>query len=109
MSFRCCFGIHDWEQNRAITPDDYIPFSTDPRGQAIRICMRCGRSQYWLPGYGGSGLGCWVDTDYVAPTWKLVLILLFVLAFFAFLCIAPILCLSTPKPTPPLPFQAEKP
>lgn len=107
MSLLCCFGIHKWEQNRAITPDDYLPFFGHPRGQAVRICMRCHRAQYWLPGYGGSELGCWRNTDYETPKWKVVLILLFVLAFFAFLCIAPILCFSTPKPPPPV--QAEKP
>lgn len=107
MSLRCCFGFHDWKQSREITPDDYTPFSMNPRGQAIRICTRCGRAQYWLPGYGGSGIGGWVNTEYETPTWKVVLITLFVIAFFVFLCVAPILCLRTSKP--PLPPQVEKP
>jgi hypothetical protein len=69
--------------------------------------MRCGRAQYWLPGWGGSSRGSWENTDYEPPKWKVILILLFVLAFFVFLCIAPILCFKTPNPPPPV--QAEKP
>lgn len=25
-----------------------------------RECSKCGKMQQWLPGYGGSEIGCWV-------------------------------------------------
>jgi hypothetical protein len=106
MSLLCCFGIHKWEQSRPRTTADIFPCPGEPYDPPIRVCARCGRAQSWLPGYGGSELGCWRDVGYETPTWKVIMILVFVLAFFAFLCVAPILCLSTPKPPP---VQAEKP
>lgn len=57
---KCALGLHAWINDRAITPYDYFPSPMDRNWQnPVRKCARCGRRQWWLPGYGGSEPGCW--------------------------------------------------
>ena len=34
-----------------------FPFLTEKN--CVRTCQTCGKKQQWLPGYGGSEMGCW--------------------------------------------------
>jgi len=58
--FLCKIGIHKWIQSRNVTCIDIFPPSMTPYKTPERICKRCGKQQKWLPGYGGSELGCWI-------------------------------------------------
>ncbi len=107
MSLRCCFGIHKWEQSQTRTSSGGFPFNGVLYTTPVRICTRCHRAQYWLPGYGGSKPGCWRATDDETSKWEVILITLIVIAFFVFLCIVPILCFKTPNP--PQPIKVEQP
>jgi len=108
MSLLCCFGIHKWEQSRPRTAADSFPFHGAPYDPPVRVCARCGRAQSWLPGYGGSEIGCWRDVGYETPTWKVLLALAFAAAVFIGMCVAPFFVFRTSKPAAP-PVQAEKP
>lgn len=58
MSWLCSIGFHDWHQERPLTPYDAWPMDRayeTPR----RECRRCAKREQWLPGYGGSEIGCW--------------------------------------------------
>jgi len=59
----CLFGIHHWEQSRALGLHDGFPFFGEPYDNPVRECQRCGTSQRWLPGYGGSEWGSWETRD----------------------------------------------
>ena len=57
---RCKLGFHKWLQSRMLTAYDAFPMLGDKNYVApIRICAHCGAKQKWLPGYGGSEIGCW--------------------------------------------------
>lgn len=56
----CWLGLHKWEQSRDVTYYDMFPAPFDQTYQApTRVCLRCSKRQHWLPGYGGSEIGCW--------------------------------------------------
>jgi len=58
MAWRCWIK-HRWIEyaiNGTTTRD---PFPFNPGYKCWRKCERCSKKQRWLPGYGGSELGCW--------------------------------------------------
>ena len=57
----CRLGLHRWEQSRPLSPIDGFPFYGEPYDCPTRACGRCSKAQRWLPGYGGSEWGCWID------------------------------------------------
>lgn len=59
MNIKCLIGLHVWEQSRELAPIDTFPPFFIPYQNPTRKCQRCGKEQYWLPGYGGSEFGCW--------------------------------------------------
>ena len=61
----CKIGIHwpHWEQSRSLEPTDGFPPHFIKYERATRTCRRCGYTQYWLPGYGGSEWGCWMPLE----------------------------------------------
>ncbi len=61
MNIKCRIGLHDWSQNRdSHITDIHAMFQ---QGELTRKCAKCGKTQYWLSGCGGSELGCW-ETAY---------------------------------------------
>lgn len=56
----CKAGLHHWKVSRDLLPIDVFPIGKDYEAPT-RTCADCGKHQSWLPGYGGSELGCWVD------------------------------------------------
>ena len=57
---RCLLGLHKWIQNRPLyITDIFLPVSSPQR--AIRTCKFCGKKEEWLPGFGGSETGCWIN------------------------------------------------
>jgi hypothetical protein len=58
---RCFIGNHRWIQNRNLRPIDSFPPSFFRYKRPTRCCERCGAQQSWLPGYGGSEVGCWLN------------------------------------------------
>lgn len=60
-TFLCWFGIHRWKQTRAVTTGDIFPSPFESYENPVRWCAKCGREEYWLPGYGGSEIGCWMN------------------------------------------------
>ncbi len=59
MSLYCYVGWHAWEQNRDLHIRDMHPGLDSFWSTPTRKCIYCGTRQKWLPGYGGSELGCW--------------------------------------------------
>lgn len=59
MNWMCWFK-HDWRQSRKLNLVDGFPPPHLSYENPIRLCARCGKIQYWLPGYGGSEWGCWL-------------------------------------------------
>ena len=57
MNWRCRLGFHKWHQNKPFTPDFVFPIGGS---DWKRFCSKCGRREWWLPGYGGSEIGCWL-------------------------------------------------
>lgn len=55
----CFLGIHKWELSRPVGVMDIFPPPTARYKNPTRECQRCGKAQWWLPGYGGSEIGCW--------------------------------------------------
>ena len=56
---RCFLGLHHWAYTR---PPDLAAdiFPMDPTWEpSRRACLSCDTKQEWLPGYGGSEIGCW--------------------------------------------------
>jgi len=53
-----CLLFHKWEQSRPVSVYDIMPFGSWKT--PVRYCRRCGKQEYWLPGYGGSEIGCWM-------------------------------------------------
>ena len=39
-------------------PPPFVPYDNP-----TRECVRCGKKQRWLPGYGGSEWGCWISAQ----------------------------------------------
>jgi hypothetical protein len=58
-SIRCALGLHFWKQNRPMHIRDIHPGFGMNYKTLTRECTRCGVRQSWLPGYGGSEIGCW--------------------------------------------------
>jgi len=50
----CLFS--DWEYSSRLTVDAAFPFDDS---EWFRRCKISGKIQKWLPGYGGSEMGCW--------------------------------------------------
>lgn len=61
---KCFFGLHKWNQSRNITILDAFPPPFLAYENPKRMCLKCGKRQKWLPGYGGSEIGCWIG-DYI--------------------------------------------
>jgi hypothetical protein len=61
----CAVGLHAWQHSRFMSVLDVFP----PAGMEPlrRQCFWCGKKQRWLPGYGGSEIGCW-EPDWGLPT-----------------------------------------
>lgn len=53
----CRAGWHDWSP--ATGPLELFPTHAAP--SPTRSCKHCGNEQQWLPGYGGSEIGCWTQ------------------------------------------------
>ena len=47
MHWKCWLGLHNWRME-------------EKANHLTRYCTRCGRQERWLPGYGGSEIGCWL-------------------------------------------------
>jgi len=57
---RKIFHFHRWKQNRNFSLlADIFPPPGLRLEKLTRKCTICGKEQYWLPGYGGSGFGSW--------------------------------------------------
>ena len=60
-NFFCKIGIHKWEVSRGLVLYDMFPSPFDTKYKTpTRKCIKCGKKQQWLPGYGGSEIGCWI-------------------------------------------------
>jgi hypothetical protein len=55
----CFLGIHEWLQDRQLAVFDIFPPLFMKYKNPTRKCQHCAREEYWLPGYGGSEVGCW--------------------------------------------------
>jgi hypothetical protein len=60
MTWRCFFGFHRWHQNKPFDGSEGFPDAGYRRW--VRVCSRCRKRQTWLPGYGGSEWGCWLNS-----------------------------------------------
>ena len=66
MNWRCRIGLHAWKQERAVSVYDAFPSPYDRAYETPRReCERCGTRERWLPGYGGSEIGCWTGDSSV--------------------------------------------
>lgn len=54
------FHLHRWKLNRLMTIMDIWPID---EGQLIKSCACCEKHERWLPGYGGSEIGCWLPAN----------------------------------------------
>jgi len=60
-NIKCKIGLHKWVQSKPLTGYDMFPSPFDSKySTPTRTCVRCGERQKWLPGYGGSEIGCWI-------------------------------------------------
>jgi len=57
--FLCKLGIHKWKTNRQLIIRDIHPGLDSNWETPVRQCLRCGKRERWLPGYGGFEIGCW--------------------------------------------------
>jgi hypothetical protein len=55
----CMIGFHSWQQDDGIMS----PFPIAFERLATRECCHCGFREQWLPGFGGSELGCWIAQE----------------------------------------------
>ena len=62
MTKLCKMGFHWWLYNRPVDALDCFPPRFMLRSLPHRQCY-CGARQRWLPGYGGSEIGCWLPED----------------------------------------------
>lgn len=64
--FKCWIRCHGaWQYYRQQTILDIFP--PPGMGPLRRRCFWCGCKERWLPGYGGTELGCWLP-DWDVPT-----------------------------------------
>lgn len=56
----CRLGLHRWNYNRKQDVEDVFPYTDDDQ-VSRRRCRRCGRSQAWQPGWGGTDIGSWLE------------------------------------------------
>src|SRR3990167_6180821 len=61
------FCWHRWEQDRPFDGTEGFP-PPNVSHSWFRKCVRCGKAQKWLPGYGGSEWGGWIDTKRAATS-----------------------------------------
>ena len=61
------FCWHRWEQDRPFDGTEGFP-PPNVSHSWFRKCVRCGKAQKWLPGYGGSEWGCSIDTKRAATS-----------------------------------------
>jgi len=59
----CWFGLHQWRQSRELKVVDLFPPPWLKYDRPTRYCIRCQKKEHWLPGYGGSEIGCWCPGD----------------------------------------------
>jgi len=59
----CTIGMHKWNQTRPIALIDGFPPPNVKYTPPKRTCKKCGKRERWLPGYGGSEWGCWIDEN----------------------------------------------
>jgi hypothetical protein len=57
----CKIGLHHWKKSRPLLLVDVFPPDFVDLPPLTRTCMRCDKRQKWLPGYGGSEVGCWIE------------------------------------------------
>ena len=50
--------LHKWEYSRYVTILDIFPPLIENYKTPTRVCRVCSKQEYWLPGYGGSEVGC---------------------------------------------------
>lgn len=60
VNFLCKLGFHRWTYDRHFHILDIRPGFVDEYKPPIRKCRKCEKKQQWLPGYGGSEVGCWI-------------------------------------------------
>lgn len=54
-------GLHKWKYSKELKLYDMSPSPFDSKYETpVRTCEKCKESQKWLPGYGGSEIGCWI-------------------------------------------------
>ena len=66
MKLLCQLGLHWWFLTRPVDSLDIFPPLFLKRELPRRQCY-CGERQQWLPGYGGSEIGCWLPEEPNAP------------------------------------------
>ena len=66
MKQLCQLGFHWWFYTRPVDSLDIFPPIFLHRALPTRKCY-CGASENWLPGYGGSEIGCWMPDDTKVP------------------------------------------
>ena len=59
----CRAGWHNYVASREICPIDLFPPVDVAYVNPTRECTACGHAQRWMPGYGGTELGHWIDTE----------------------------------------------
>ena len=63
----CSFGLHRWNfRTRDLPCNAGFPAPWEPNTW-VRTCLRCGKRQRWLPGYGGQEWGSWEATTKGEP------------------------------------------
>ncbi len=61
---KCKLELHKWKQSNKLTLYDISPGPFDSNYQTpTRTCEKCDKKQRWLPGYGGSEIGCWLSDN----------------------------------------------
>ena len=67
----CKAGLHAWNQSNPITLYDLSPSPFDSLHRTpTRTCKSCGKEQEWIPGYGGSEIGCCIFASF-QPTFNI--------------------------------------
>jgi len=58
--FLCKIGWHKYKQDKELHIKDIHPGFDSEWKCPTRKCIFCGYEERWLPGYGGSEIGCWL-------------------------------------------------
>lgn len=58
--FLCWLSLHEWKQHAPPKNKREAKISGREWTVYTKTCLRCDRREYWLPGCGGSELGCWL-------------------------------------------------